>query len=283
MIRRPPRSTLFPYTTLFRSILSALMGSPMALISFLLAVGIVAAGGAMLMFLLKAGTLAILVNGERSLGDTHASAWAYANFVRAHVYDLPSLLNGIGRFGRRMIRLSLWLSGTYGILGAIYIAVVTTAYRIGERPELASVWPVIVVMSTGAGVVAVSAINLIFDLLRVIVVCDDCALRVAVSRLWSFLVEDIRQVIGIFAVVTTLFVLATAVSILVAGGLALVAWVPVIGLVVVPLQAAAWVVRGLIFQYMALSALSAYQTQYRRFHEVPEGLFQFSASPVETS
>src|SRR5256885_13191309 len=28
MIRRPPRSTLFPYTTLFRSILSDLMGMP---------------------------------------------------------------------------------------------------------------------------------------------------------------------------------------------------------------------------------------------------------------
>src|SRR2546428_3977675 len=27
MIRRPPRSTLFPYTTLFRSILAVLMGS----------------------------------------------------------------------------------------------------------------------------------------------------------------------------------------------------------------------------------------------------------------
>src|SRR3712207_7526997 len=28
MIRRPPRSTLFPYTTLFRSLLSAFSGSP---------------------------------------------------------------------------------------------------------------------------------------------------------------------------------------------------------------------------------------------------------------
>src|SRR3712207_8292736 len=29
MIRRPPRSTLFPYTTLFRSTRSAVMGSPL--------------------------------------------------------------------------------------------------------------------------------------------------------------------------------------------------------------------------------------------------------------
>src|SRR3712207_8140427 len=30
MIRRPPRSTLFPYTTLFRSLVPALLGVPLA-------------------------------------------------------------------------------------------------------------------------------------------------------------------------------------------------------------------------------------------------------------
>src|SRR5207248_4542035 len=98
-----------------------------------------------------------------------------------------------------------------------------------------------------------------------IVISDDCGLRTAASRLWSFLIEDARQVVGILAVVGALFVLAAAASILVAAGLALVAWVPVVGLIVVPLQAAAWVVRGLIFQFMGLSALAAYQAQYRRF------------------
>src|SRR2546423_3166907 len=32
MIRRPPRSTLFPYTTLFRSAISALLGMPFLLV-----------------------------------------------------------------------------------------------------------------------------------------------------------------------------------------------------------------------------------------------------------
>jgi hypothetical protein len=31
-----------------------------------------------------------------------------------------------------------------------------------------------------------------------------------------------------------------------------------------PLQAAAWLIRGLVFQYLGLLTLSAYQTQYRR-------------------
>src|SRR6266850_7297599 len=33
MIRRPPRSTLFPYTTLFRSLISAVLHSPFAQVS----------------------------------------------------------------------------------------------------------------------------------------------------------------------------------------------------------------------------------------------------------
>ena len=84
--------------------------------------------------------------------------------------------------------------------------------------------------------------------------------------------------VGIFAVVGVLFLLAAAGSLLVAAGLALVAWVPVVGLVVVPLQAAAWLVRGLLFQFMGLSALAAYQAQYRRFSAIDEAT---GATPSE--
>jgi len=34
---------------------------------------------------------------------------------------------------------------------------------------------------------------------------------------------------------------------------------------VVPLQVAAWLVRGVVFHYMELGAWSAYQSQYRRY------------------
>jgi hypothetical protein len=43
----------------------------------------------------------------------------------------------------------------------------------------------------------------------------------------------------------------------------------VVGLVVVPLQAAAWLVRGLLFQFMGLSALAAHQA-HRRFSAIDE-------------
>ena len=96
---------------------------------------------------------------------------------------------------------------------------------------------------------------------------DDCRLSAAVARLRSFLFHVARQVLGIFGVIMALVLLATAASVLVTAGLALVAWVPFVGLAVVPLQLAAWLVRGVVFHYMDLSAWSAYQSQYRRYAE----------------
>jgi hypothetical protein len=42
--------------------------------------------------------------------------------------------------------------------------------------------------------------------------------------------------------------------------------VPLAGLLSVPLRGAAWIVQGLVWQYVAVSAMAAYQTQYRRFN-----------------
>jgi hypothetical protein len=243
---------------------------PLALTSFLLAVVIVAAGGALAMFLVKAGTLTVLITGERRALDLGQAPLRFELFQRAYAYDIGAVLQGIRTFGRRAMLLSLWLSGAYAVIALSYLAVLVTAFRLTQRPELGWAWPLVVVFGTAASVIVVTVVNLVFDLMRIIVIGDDCGLGDAASRLWSFLIEDIRQVVGIFAVVGVLFLLAAAGSLLVAAGLALVAWVPVVGLVVVPLQAAAWLVRGLLFQFMSLSALAAYQTQYRRFSSIDE-------------
>jgi hypothetical protein len=58
-------------------------------------------------------------------------------------------------------------------------------------------WPLLVLVATAAGVVAVAVVNLAYDLLRVIVVTDDCSVGTAAGRLRHFIIEDSRQVIGI--------------------------------------------------------------------------------------
>ena len=80
-----------------------------------------------------------------------------------------------------------------------------------------------------------------------------------------FLRSSVREIAGIFGVVLVLVLLATAASILATAGLGLIGFVPIVAVAVMPLQIAAWLVRGAVFQYLALTALGAYLTQYRHY------------------
>jgi hypothetical protein len=75
-------------------------------------------------------------------------------------------------------------------------------------------------------------------------------------------------------VVCAVVVAATFVSTLAWSGVGLVAFVPLIGLAVFPLQIAALVIRGLVFEYVGLTAMGAYVTLYERrasMHAAPLG------------
>lgn len=251
-------------------VVSALTAAPIALTSFVLAVVVMAVAGSLVMFQLKAGTLAVLVAGERQAGALEQLPISYRALAGAHAYGIQRLLFGIRVFGLRAMALGLVLSGAYAVIALAYLAALIAAVKLAAQPALGSAWPILVAAATGAAVIGVAAVNVIFDVMRLIVVSDDCSVQTAASRFWTFLVADARQVVGIFAVITVVFALAAAASVLVAAGLALVAWVPFVGLVVVPLQAAAWLIRGLLFQYMALATVAAYLTQYRRFREAQD-------------
>jgi hypothetical protein len=246
-------------------VIGSLATAPGALTSFFAAFGLVAFGGGIVMFIIKGGTLAVIVESEHTAADIHRGPIHLDTLRRAYVYDLGAILDATRRFARRSGLLAAGLSLSYLIIGWGYITALGVSFRIAEETTWASAWPLLVLVATSTSVIAVTAVNLAFDLLRVIVVTDDCRIRTAVRRLRAFLVADARQVLGIFGVVGLLVTAAMAVSVVTTAGLTFVAWVPFVSLIAVPLQIAAWLVRGLVFQYVGLTALAAYQTQYRRF------------------
>jgi hypothetical protein len=95
-------------------------------------------------------------------------------------------------------------------------------------------------------------------------VVDDCSVRSATRRVVGFLRAEPRLTFGVFGVVLLLVAGATIVSVIATTSLGLIAFVPLAGLAVVPLQLLAWLFRGVIFQFLGLSALGAYLTLYRR-------------------
>jgi len=257
-------------------IVASLFNAPVALAAFLAAVGLVALGGAIVMFVVKAGTLAVLVQGERSAGEIHRAPFRHESLRRAYAYRLATVMEAMQHFGRRAAILAAGLGLVYLVIGGLYVATVTFGFRAAVESSWGAAWPLLVLVATSAGVVSISTVNFLYSLARVILITDDSTVLAAFGRMRSFLVADVRQVVGIFAVVSLVLTLATAVSLTATASLAMVGWVPFVGLLVWPLQAAAWIIRGLLFQYMSLSALTAYQTQYRRFAEP-----QRPAAPAE--
>jgi hypothetical protein len=248
-------------------VFTSLLHRPLALWSFLLAVAVIAVGGGVLLCLAEAGVLGTLAMGERGAGDIQRPPMRLDALRRARVFSIEIFMAAVARFGRRFVLLGAWLYVAYIVIGAVAILGLTVANDLAGRTGWSVVLPLSAMVLTGAALVAVAAVQLLHALLQGVMANDDCRLSEAVRRVRSFLVHDARQVLGVFGVILALVLLATAASVLATAGLALVAWVPFVGLAVVPLQLAAWLVRGMVFQYMDLSAWSAYQSQYRRYAE----------------
>jgi hypothetical protein len=246
-------------------IIGSLSAAPVALAGFLAALAVVAAGGLVLIFIVKAGTLAVLVEGERRGADLHRVPVHLATLRRSSAWSLATVYHATQYYGRRAAALAAWLSLAYACIGGLTLAAVAGGFRLAADSAWAGAWPVLVMLATSAGVLAVTIANLLFDLTRLIVVTDDCGVGEAFRRMRRFLVADARQIVGIFAVTTLLLGLAATVWILATANVALLGFVPFAGLLVAPVQAAVWIARGLLFQFAGLTTLAAYQTQYRRF------------------
>lgn len=79
-----------------------------------------------------------------------------------------------------------------------------------------------------------------------------------------------------FGVILAMVVVGTGVSVIAMGALGLIAFVPLFGLAVLPLQLLAWIFRGVVFQFIGLTSVVAYLRRYResgnRVAQVPEPL-----------
>ena len=103
---------------------------------------------------------------------------------------------------------------------------------------------------------------MLYLLVQIAIAVDGAAWTASLMAVARFIRAEFRELAGIFCVVLALVVAATLASALAWSGVGLIAFVPLVGLAVVPLQLAALVVRGLVFEYLGLTALAAYVTLY---------------------
>jgi hypothetical protein len=253
--------------TAVSTIAGALAAEPGALILFFAALGLAAVGGSSFVFFVKGGTVNVLVAADRVAGSIEHAPMGVEALGRASAFSIEAFMDGsLGLFGR-YLRVGLALILAYVLSGGVYLAAIFGIYRGTPEGGGLAAWSVAAALCSIALVVWISIVNLLYLLVQVAVAADDCDVRTALARVGSFLRAKGLQVIAVFAVVSAFVILATAMSVLATAGLSLIAFVPLAGIAVLPLQAAAWLLRGFVFQFLGLTALSAYVAQYRGFQE----------------
>jgi hypothetical protein len=100
-------------------------------------------------------------------------------------------------------------------------------------------------------------------MLQIVIAADQVGVHDGVRIIVRFAREKLRPLAILLVVVLALLAGAMAVSFLAWSGVGLIAFIPLVGLAVFPLQIVALLMRGLIYEYIGLTALGAYLGLYR--------------------
>jgi hypothetical protein len=247
------------------AVFTSLRANPAALTAFALSFLVVLIGGSILTFIVKGGTVAVFVDAEANAGAIERPPLRLQMLRRAHRTGIEPFLDGCRRLGRRYVRLGLLLLLVYTVTAASYFGLLFGGYALADNVGILLWWTIILAAASSAVIVWITLVNFVYLLAQIVMAVDDVGVRAALGRVFRFLKASLREIAGIFGVVLVLVLLATVASILATAGLSLIGFIPIVALAVMPLQIAAWLVRGFVFQYLALTALGAYLTQYRHY------------------
>jgi hypothetical protein len=250
---------------IFASIARALMSEPVALATFMAAFGIVLLGGSALLFLVKGGTVQVLLAAETAAGPIEREPLTYETTIRATSrFTLQSFMDGCRRMFRRYLTLGAALMVIYAVSGVAYVAFVVYGYQAAGDRFLIIGWTFVAALAGTALVGWITFVNWLYLLLQIAMALEDVGLGGACRAVVGFVRSEFRDLTGVFGVILALLVGATLASALAWSGVGLIAFVPLVGLAVFPLQIAALLLRGLLFEYIGLTALASYAALYHR-------------------
>lgn len=256
---------------LVTTIVATLVSHPVVLTAFLLSLGVVVVGGSTFVFLIKGGTVATLVEGDEHAGPIERPPLHLSRVARAGRFSAETFVDASRRLFPRFLRLGAGLMAVYLISGAGYLWL---AWSGG--------WG-LTALFTALFVAWITLVNLAYLLLQIVVAADDCSVGTAARRVARFVRVERRQIAAVFGVVLALVICATGASILATAALGLITFVPFFGLAVLPLQILAWLLRGVVFQFLGLTAIGAYLTLYRGYASSPAQRPIGDLAPVSTS
>jgi len=268
---------------IFTAIASALLSEPLALVAFVTAFAIVLLGGSVLMFVVKGGTLDVLLAADAVAGPIEHEPITLERLKTASRFTLPRFTAGCARLFRPFLSLGLILMVVYAVSVGTYVAFVVYGYRAADGRALIIGWTLIVALAAAALIAWITIVNLLYLLMQIAIAAEGVGVADAAHAVARFIRAEFRELVGVFLVVCALVIAATLASALAWSGVGLIAFVPLVGLAVFPLQLAALLLRGIVFEYLGLTALGAYLALYARSrvsHPAAQP-FRASAPPMQ--
>lgn len=268
------------------SVFGALRANPIALGAFAAAFLVVLLGASALTFIVKGGTVAILAEAEAHAGPIERPPLRLGALRRANLTNIEPFLEGCRRLAPRYLKLGACLLIVYAATAAAFLSlgVVAGGYALAGGAGMLGAFLgglLAAPLALSVLVVWITLVNFLYLMTQMAIAVEDVGVRDGMRRVAQFIRGSLREVAGVFGVVLLLVAITTIASILATAGLGLIAVVPFVGLAMVPLQFGAWLLRGIVFQYLALTALSAYLTQYRYYlHSLAAVRVRDSASEV---
>jgi hypothetical protein len=244
------------------TIIASLLSHPVVLAMFLLSLGTVAAGGSLFVFLVKAGTIGVLVAGDRHAGAIEQPPLHLDTVGRAAKFSIELFVERAQALFPSFARLGFVLMLVYAASGGVYLLGV-----FATRTAVNS-WALTALL-TVTFVAWITIINVVYLLVQIVIAAEQCGVRGAAWRTAAFIRHERYTVGSVFLVVLAIVIVATGASLMAAASLSLITFVPFLGpflgLAVLPLQLLAWILREVVFQYIGLSSVAAYLKLYRDF------------------
>jgi hypothetical protein len=240
------------------TMVGVLLAQPLALIGFLIALALVLMGGSLLTIAVKAGVVTVLIDSERAAGTIEQAPLRLSALRAANRTSLERFGNGVRRLIARYVRLGIALSIVYVVLTSGYLAVLFAPARALPIDSTLAL-----TLASLALIVVVTMANFGYLLVQIVVAVEDCAVHQALALVGRLVRRRAVELGQVLAAVLALMALVTAASILTVAALGLIAFVPFVGLAALPLQLLAWLVRGVVFQFVGLTGLVTYLRLYR--------------------
>jgi hypothetical protein len=244
------------------TIASALLSEPFALVAFMAAFVLVLLGGSVLMFIVKGGIVEVLVAANAEAGPIEHHPLTFEMLRTASRFTLKRFTDGCGRLSPSYLKLGLGLMVVYALSAGGYLAFVVYGYRAVEGRALVIGWTFVAALAAALLFAWMTLVNMLYLLMQISMAVEGIGVGDGCRATVRFIRSEFRQLARVFLVVLALVVTATLASALAWSGVGLIAFGPLVGLAVFPLQIAALVVRGLAFEYLGLTALGAYLTLY---------------------